>query len=159
VERHPQWVRSYDSNQCLGKVADMFARLILTLGALLLAGCVNPQAFQPPPSAEELWHKTGATNDEITKALLECGSVSPRTARFKNEPRMTPNENVLMRLCMEANGFTSDFENSSKGFCKRWSSESLQACRPGTPAPARDPNKRISSEFCHAFPRAKVCIP
>ena len=123
-----------------------------------VGGVSGRQPFQPPPSGEERWHKVGATGDEVTKALLECGDVSPRATRFKGEPTMTQNESVLMRLCMEANGFTSDFEDSSKGFCKGWHSPP-PACQPGTPTPARDVNMRLSSAFCHAYPKAHVCIP
>jgi hypothetical protein len=138
---------------------DMRAWTVAVAGAVLLMGCVNPQAFQPPPTDEELWHKAGATSSEITKALLECGDVSPRRSRFNNEPKMTPNEIVLMDLCMAASGFTSNFDDSADGYCKRWPGPKPSACAPGTPAPARDVAKRLNSAFCHAYPKADVCTP
>ena len=127
------------------------------IAIVFLSGCVNPQAFQPPPENQERWHKTGATNTEIVIALLECGDTSPR-APFRDAPDMTLNEVVLMKICMEANGFTSDLYGSSQSYCKRLNSPP-PACQLGTPAPLRDVNKRLNSVFCRTYVRADVCIP
>lgn len=89
---------------------------------------------------------------------IAANVISANEAPVLRGATMTQNESVLMRLCMEANGFTSNFEDSSKGFCKGWHSPP-PACQPGTPAPARDVNMRLSSAFCHAYPKARVCIP
>lgn len=135
----------------------MRKRIMVMTGSLLLASCVNPMAFQPPPDEQDLWHKAGSSNTEIVKALLECGDTSPR-ARFNTDPGMTRNETALMLLCMEASGFTSDFDHSSKGFCKSLQSQPW-ACQGDTPAPSRDVNRRLNSAFCHAYPKADVCVP
>ncbi len=107
-----------------------------------------------------MWGKAGATNTEVVKALLECGDTSPR-APFHGAPNMTLEQSVMMSLCMEADGFRSNYENSTEGFCKRNSSVNppILACRRGTQAPARNVNKRINSVFCHVYPKADVCAP
>jgi hypothetical protein len=131
---------------------------MISVALLFFSGCFGYKPFQPPPDDQDRWRKSGATNTEIVKALLECGDSSPR-ARFNGDPGMTPNEIVLSILCMEASGFTSDFDDSAKGFCQGWSDLKLSGCQPGTKAPTRDVNRRLDSAFCHAYPKADVCIP
>lgn len=147
---------SMSLSACSDPIRQTAGFAFLTAG-VAVASLNGREPFQPPPSDEERWHKPGANSTEITSALLECGDVSPRSARFKNEPRMTPNEVVLMNLCMEASGFTSDFEASAIGYCTRLPISKPAACEPGTPAPARDVSKRLNSAFCNAYPKADVC--
>lgn len=116
------------------------------------------QPFQPPPEDQDRWHKAGATNTEVVKALLECGDTSPR-APFSGAPAMTANEVVLMKLCMQESGFTADYDASAEGYCKSEPLPRSTACELGTQAPAREVNKRLSSAFCHFYPRADACAP
>ena len=126
--------------------------LPITIMSMLLSGCLGFKPFQPPPYAYEYWVKPGATEADVGKALLECGANPMMDKRYP----VTLNEAVLAALCMEANGFKSNLDGPWRNaFCI----DGAPACRPGTPAPLRDPNKRINSVYCHDFPRSSACRP
>ena len=128
--------------------------ITITAMATLLGGCFGFKAFQPPPYEYENWDKAGSTEADIGRALLECGTGPIIDRRFS----FTLNEVALSRLCMEENGFR--WKNDSpwrSNICLGRTPPS--ACEAGTPAPHRDPDKRISSAYCHDFPRARGCQP
>jgi hypothetical protein len=134
----------------------MRALLLCCFAAILLCGCFGFKPFQPPPSGNERWRKSGATEPDVTAALLECGYLEPRGRVPGLNVSMSVNDDILGRLCMEKSGFVSDPEDSAEGYCKILRNEPV-ACQPGTPAPSRDVNKRLSSQFCKRFPCADVC--
>lgn len=129
--------------------------LIAFLLAVNLDGCFGYKPFQPPPSPSESWSKAGASETDVASALLECGVAQPRGRVLGLQERMTPDENALALLCMEHSGFLPKYGNSYADYCSN--SKDISSCQPGTPAPPRDVNKRLNSQFCKRFPHADVC--
>lgn len=74
---------------------------------LLTQGACASKPFQPPPYEFEIWKKSGSSNDEIKRALLECGYIDPYTSG-----RMPANEFIIAAKCMEKDGFISKIPHS-----------------------------------------------
>lgn len=111
-------------------------------------GCTG-KPFQPPPFEFESWEKSEASEQEIKKALLECGYPDPFVAGGK----ATANEFVIMSRCMEKSGFSSKMPYS---LCR--GNFNLPACAlQETEIPSRAIEKRLGGRFCREFPRTDVC--
>jgi hypothetical protein len=131
----------------------------LVVFALLLSGCLGYKPFQPPPYDEERWRKSGLSNDEVVKALLECGFKTPRGRLLhRGEGEMTLNEVASSIGCMEKNGFISNYEDSWVAYCRAVQDQRLPACLDRSLIFHRDVNRRLNSDFCHDFPKSNVCI-
>jgi hypothetical protein len=129
--------------------------VIILFFSIALSGCIGFKPFQPPPGPSESWAKAGASEGDVTAALLECGFTQPRGRVPGLQERMTLDEDALALLCMEHSGFTAKYGNSYADFCRNF--KGVEACKAGTTAPRRDVEKRLSSRFCARFPRADVC--
>ena len=126
--------------------------VLMTITTVFLDGCFGFKPFQPPPYEYENWDKLGATEADVGKALLECGLGPINNKKYL----FTLNDAALASLCMEAEGFRWKLKEPWRHlFCF----DGAPACRPGTPAPLRDPNKRFNSVYCHDFPRSSACQP
>ena len=122
---------------------------------VILGGCLGYKPFQPPPPPSESWTKAGTSEADVAAALLECGFPQPRGRVPGRQQEMSLDEDALALLCMERSGFVARYGNSYSSFCRNF--KGVSACQAGTPAPLRDVNKRLSSQFCKRFPHADVC--
>lgn len=128
--------------------------LIFVLGSvaltLALTACGKP--FQPPPPQFKRWQKPDASDLDIKRALLECGSLSPYYASIKDT---TLNDVAIYQLCMQKNGFI--FDRRTNTFCRNY--PNLDACKPENfdAIPTRDTNRRLNSPFCKQSPHFDEC--
>jgi hypothetical protein len=122
---------------------------------VILSGCLGYKPFQPPPNPSESWSKPGVSEAGVTAALLECGFTQPRGRVPGLLEPMSLDDDALGLLCMERSGFVTTQDNSYANFCRNF--KGVATCKPGMPAPLRDKNKRLNSQFCNKFPRADVC--
>ena len=119
--------------------------LIIVLSSVALTTAITAcgKPFQPPPPPVERWQKSGSSQLEIKKALLECGEPSP----YKGfDELITNNSYALTQLCMQKNGFI--FDRRTKTQCSVY--PNLDACKPENAGdiPDRDINRRLNSPFC-----------
>ncbi|WP_431276021.1 hypothetical protein ACQ858_07015 [Variovorax ureilyticus] len=127
------------------KFASVF---FLFVSLALQTGCAG-KPFQPPPFEFESWEKPGTSEQEIKRALLECGYPDPFIAGGK----ASANEFVIMSRCMEKSGFTSKIPYS---LCR--GNFNLPACAlPDAEIPNRKIEKRLGGRFCRELPGADVC--
>jgi hypothetical protein len=62
--------------------------------------------FSRPPPEFENWSKTGVTDLDVKKAMLECGYPSPyQAAQWRIGQAVTQEEFALMYVCMKSYGF------------------------------------------------------
>lgn len=128
--------------------------LIIALVALSLTGCFKQVRHK---YAYENWRKPGVSDDEVKRAILECGYSSP----FGGEYPMDDNSIALSNRCMNKNGFIHEgylMKKYGKTFCEEY--PQIPACRlPLDQVPDRHVVKRLNSPFCKEFPQATVCQP
>jgi hypothetical protein len=86
------------------------------------------------------WEKYGVPDNEIVKAILECGYPSPYPALAVS----TSNDSVLIRKCMLSNGF------KIHGFapCSQSYEKDLPACQSDAVIPTRSIERRLNSLYC-----------
>ena len=107
--------------------------------------------------------KGGVSELELQKAVLECGSPAPYASgpdikRFFDNPSQDwPDRLATMELCMLKSGFS--FRRGLTATCKE--RPTLRACQPENAhlIPTRDPERRMNSVFCKAYPKADACQP
>lgn len=115
------------------------AQFSLAFLMIFLHGCAKP--FQPPPPTFKLWEKPEASDDEVKRAMLECGYPSPFGGGGK-----TNNEIALMQLCMGKNGFF--YHPQLRLFCVTY--PMLDACQVANEGkiPNRDRRLRLKGPYC-----------
>lgn len=134
--------------------------LIVIFFIVILAGCNIRESFRYHESHER-YQKPGATENDVIKAMLECGMVDPfgylrlETGRSYQEEL----ENTTRsELCMLNDGFkiASGYRGS---ICREGST--YEACNPENAhlIPTRDINRRLNSPYCKAYPKARACQP
>lgn len=117
--------------------------VVIALLILVVNGCAKP--FQPVPPTFKMWQKTGVSEVDIKKALLECGYPTPFGVRGgKAERSVTENEYSFSQLCMEESGF----KYRDRRYCDLV--PRLEACQPGSSqfVPKRNINRRLNSAYC-----------
>jgi hypothetical protein len=120
----------------------------------ILTACFGYKPFQPNPFEYERWSKAGEEETNVRKAMLECGYPSPNGVRDRMvSMSATPDDVVMMYRCMTNSGYLYD----GKNYDVCGTESGLASCQPGVPAPSRDVNKRLNSQFCKRFPHADVC--
>jgi hypothetical protein len=128
--------------------------LIIALVALSLTGCFR-QVRQP--YMYEDYTKPGASENEVKRALLECGFFSPFGGMGPEDINLL----VLCSRCMNKNGFIDAGYlklTHGKTYCEKH--PEIPACHlPLDQIPDRDVAKRLNSPFCKEFPQATVCQP
>jgi hypothetical protein len=116
--------------------------LIFFTIAIVLTGC-----FRKVPISYtcENYKKSGATELEVKKAMLECGYESPL-----GDSRNDANNAVIMDRCMEKNGFSDEWYldyTHGKTFCEDY--PTIPACfLPLDQIPDRNVTKRLNSKWC-----------
>jgi|SRR5690606_17001393 len=132
--------------------------LLFFILSLFLAACSSVDLFQPPPYEYQRWRRVGSSEDDVIRALLECGVTTPRgRIRGRDEDvAMSPGEGALAARCMEGDGFKSDYDDSWVGYCRRWKQE-IPACREDAPVRKRDTERRLNSIYCNEYPKARAC--
>jgi hypothetical protein len=84
----------------------MKIRAFMFFLASCISGCFGGEPFQPPPPEFENWSKTGVTDLDVKKAMLECGYPSPyQAAQWRIGQAVTQEEFALMYVCMKSYGF------------------------------------------------------
>jgi hypothetical protein len=74
--------------------------LLLSIGAVLLAGCTG-RGFQPPPPEFTNWKKSGVSQEGVKSAMTACGYTN-----LIGTGDATPIDQVLKRFyCMKDSGF------------------------------------------------------
>lgn len=128
--------------------------LIITLVALSLTGCFRQVRLK---YRYEDWTKPGASEDEVKRALLECGYSGP----FGGELPTDQNSRALSNRCMNKNGFiNTGYLEVSHGKTVCEDHPEIPACHlPLDQIPDRSVAKRLNSPFCKEFPQATVCQP
>lgn len=131
--------------------------VILTITSVSLLGCSLYRFNAPPKDDYEMWHKPGADELEVKKALLECGKPGLMFPFGTDEE--TVNGAALSEFCMEKAGFKSD--SPASNYCRAYSDKKLSACRPGAVIPDRSVAKRLNSPYCkkYSFKNDPVCQP
>lgn len=128
--------------------------LIIVSISISLTGCFT-QVRQK--YAYESWRKPGVSDDEVKRAIMECGYPGP----FGGESPMDQNSLALSNRCMIKNGFIQTVYlelTHGKTFCEKH--PEIPACHlPLDQIPDRDVAKRLNSPFCKEFPQATVCQP
>ena len=136
---------------------------------LSIAGCASADArkrFSAPPTASEIWSlKAGRVSElEIERSLLECGIPAPNARgleaiRFFGgiAPEDLLELHACVDLCMQRSGF--ELRPGFTPLCKE--RPTLRACQPENAhlIPTRDPERRMNSVFCKAYPKADACQP
>jgi len=128
--------------------------LIIVSISISLTGCFT-QVRQK--YAYESWRKSGASDDEVKRAMLECGYYSP----FGGEYPMDQNSRALSNQCMIKYGFSqTEYLKLSGGKTLCEDRPEIPACQlPLDQIPDRDVIKRLNSPFCKEFSQAMVCQP
>jgi hypothetical protein len=127
--------------------------IYLILISFFSVGCAH-KPFQPPPYTYDTWKKNGASITEIQVALLECGIVDPTGYNAREVGDQLLNDQILVELCMEKNGFIS---TRKENICKVSDWGKLPACQPSAVIPTPNAQRRLESKFCKVYPNADAC--
>jgi len=119
--------------------------LLLILSAV--TGCGLKSAGMVPPSDDKIWSKAGDSNVAVKKAIMECGMPNPFHDVYSTK-RMTLNEGVIYRFCMERTGYHTSTRSSGTQYCKTLREHNLPACQPGAIIPTPSARKRLNSSYC-----------
>ncbi|PCI41847.1 MAG: hypothetical protein COB41_10230 [Proteobacteria bacterium] len=118
--------------------------LIMLLLSILTTGC-NKAYFQPPPPEYEIWSKSGASELDVKKAMLECGMNNPFG---ETDPKLYPynrNRYYLARFCMESEGYIERGMNVREA-CRLY--PETPACQPDAVIPKPSVERRLNSKYC-----------
>lgn len=136
--------------------------LVYILLIYSLSGCGIKNIDKPPPPWWENFSGNGASEKEIRKALLECGSNLPGESREipGNIPDNEFNETVLIKKCMQASGFR--LKQSPDVYCHPnrkdpKTGEPYPACSPDAIVPTRSIETRLNSPYCKLYPNSSFC--
>ena len=104
------------------------------------------------------WKKAGASDLEIRKALLECGSgvyIGKDAYELMKTLTLTQYDHglVLIKKCMLADNF--DYLGNVD-LCEN---QSIPACQPDAIVPTREVERRINGAFCRDDPYLYECQP
>jgi len=132
------------------------ARSVFIAVLFALSGCGSPDWFQPPPQEGQVWTKPGSSSTEISKALLECGSVSVSSLGVPPREDKTPNQKAQIQRCMFADGFTMTVPKKQWYYCE--TNPSLPACQAGASVVQRSVSRRLQSNYCRRESDLKFCI-
>lgn len=132
--------------------------MFLVLLSIVLPGCRG--AFQPLPSYYESWSKSGATDVDIKKIILECGNYNPYGTYPENN-RPSRSEMALKYYCIVNSGYT--YHNPFKGgkpdnnsWCRN--NPELEVCKPGTIIPTPSSELRLNGRYCRDRLNHDECI-
>lgn len=131
-------------------------RSISVAALFMLSGCGSPDWFQPPPQEGQVWTKPGASSVEISKALLECGSVSVSSLGVPPREDKTPNQRAQIQRCMFADGFTMTVSKKQWYYCEM--NPSLPACQAGASVVQRSVSRRLQSNYCRRERDLNFCL-
>lgn len=139
------------------QIQNVFAARPIFIAVLFaLSGCGSPDWFQPPPQLGQVWTKPGSSSTEISKALLECGSVSVSSLAVPPREGKTPNQKAQIQRCMFADGFKMTVPKKQWYYCE--TSPSLPACDPGASVVQRSVPRRLQSNYCRSKSDLKFCL-
>jgi hypothetical protein len=116
---------------------------LLFLISINLYGCFGWKPFQPNPPEYMMWKKSGNSQTDIKKILLECGFP---TVYYINltEIGMTNGEFIRGSRCMEKQGY---LYLSDMHFCSGWH-EKPPDCLPEATIPEPSVERRLNSRYC-----------
>jgi hypothetical protein len=136
-------------------------RWVLIIPVIAISGCVRSY-FQPALPEYEYWKKPGATELEIKKSLLECGSPSPNPLfdLFKHDYKLTnegaANRSLMVSFCMESIGYTKNL--SVKKLCTLSHNEQLPVCMHKVPIYQPSVERRLNSKYCKRKSSYDYCV-
>ncbi|WP_291939064.1 hypothetical protein [Limnohabitans sp.] len=92
-------------------ISQLFKRLFsVSLGTVVMSGCVLSELGEPPPWETDLWTKPGHTRSNIYSAIMKCRQQSTgNTSREKSESES---------LCMLRTGYKFIDWRAPHTFCK-----------------------------------------
>jgi hypothetical protein len=134
----------------------------------LLAGCGTDFSIRnidkPAPLPYESWVKSGASELDVKKALLECGDPAPNTTGFIYEKALGMkdldaqlNHQFLTGACMEKSGFRLRWGDTIAKYCSWDRHRHLPACQPGAVIPERSVERRLNSWYCKVKTDREYC--
>lgn len=149
----------------------MYKQYVIILIALLATGCTRYNVSnidKPPPKEYQSWHKAGATEIDIKKALLECGAPAPHStdhtysaAGIKGNQKIM-NHHYLTSSCMEQAGYshawwgrTVQASCTDINFPDR---KNFPACQLGVEIPKPSIERRLNSWHCKIKTDYSYCL-
>ncbi|HAO24548.1 MAG: hypothetical protein CMH21_00910 [Methylophaga sp.] len=143
--------------------------LTMTLSVLMF-GCstyMQDVVYKPSPATYQEWSKTGASNLEIKKSLLECGKPAPDTnfdvyekafkiSRYDEDAYI--NKLVLEGKCMEQAGYSYNGFYNTKKICSLEKYKQLPACQANTVIPAHSLENRLNGWYCKVKSDYNYCL-
>lgn len=137
----------------------MRSAVLIFFVAGLVSGCIPRSAFAPPPYDYETWSRSGATELDVWKAMLDCGYASPfeAVADFPGGGR-SDEQIVESMLCIERSGYSHYVERRNTPVCSQWR-RMQPACQPGARIVTPDANRRLKSGYCKKYPQSRACVP
>lgn len=130
-------------------------KILICCGCLALIGCLGIKPFQPPPDDYQAWMKSGASEQDLKMALLECGYPSPYNSGKYN---FSLEEFVAANRCMETSGFNDISDRGWRWACQKQTESAEDICGV-TPIRMRSVERRVGSGFCSDFPESTICVP
>ena len=127
---------------------------------LSITGCVTWQPFAPPPDEWEYWEKKSVDKVVIWRDLLECNYPTPFSGGHRLEGgERTIEEKAAAMICMERLGYRFKSDFTLRSVCRTSGWRKTQACTLGVGIPTPDPQRRLNSGFCKAYPQSAACAP
>ena len=128
---------------------------------LILTTACSTRGFKPPPYFYELWQKTGSSELETTKKLLECGASSlygnPSVSLYMQMNDVQESDLRLQARCMNNLGYV--YTSDRGDICSRVGEKLKPACAPDAIIPTPSAERRLNSPFCKVYTKAEVCQP
>ena len=117
--------------------------LMSFLLSVIVVSCypLSPAYYQPPRENYETFEKTGPSELDVKKTMLECGEspIADKNADI--------NTSLLADWCMEQSGYKSDVM-SMEETCKLEDYKQYPACQPGAVIPKPSVERRLNSKYC-----------
>jgi hypothetical protein len=131
----------------------MWVRILPFCSLLTLSACqvLNPNFYKPGPSWFQHFVKPGVSDNDVMRAMLECGAPSPIGVNANDSREAI----VLTERCMIEDGFS--YVNGPPTCV--WSKDEYRACLADAVIPKRDLQRRLSSQFCKTNSTWKICQP